>query len=77
MLNIDKRLIPISSKTPNYIGELTRDCDTYITIHETSLGTDYASDDRKISYYANRLLNPPEGVNKRIGYHFIVSDTQK
>ena len=76
MLNIENRIIPISSDLPNYIGEIQRNSTTYITIHETSLGTGFASDDRTIDYYENRLLNPPEGIDRRLGFHFIVSDTQ-
>lgn len=76
MLNVENKMIPISRETPNYIGEIERNSKTFITIHETSIGTDFAPDNRTISYYEDKLLNPPAGIDQRVGFHFMVSDTQ-
>jgi len=57
------------------LGTISRGENTYITIHETSQGLGFASDDRTIEYYYNSLLNPPPG-REHIGYHFIVDDLQ-
>lgn len=70
--NIENRLLPKDS--PNFLDVIYRDSNSFITIHETSLGTGFATADRTIDYYENRLKNPPEGVNPKIGYHFIVDD---
>lgn len=71
-MNIENRIIPPSA---NYLGEIERNCNTYITIHESSEGTDFAPADRTLEYYENKLLNPPKGL-ELIGYHFMVSDTR-
>lgn len=59
----------------NYLGKIVRNEGTYITIHESSDGLQYAQDNRTLSYYEDKLRNPPKGLEK-IGYHFMVSDTQ-
>lgn len=72
MLNIENRIVP----TLPGIGEIERNSDTFITIHETSLGTDFAPDDRTIDYYENKLLHPPKGYDTKIIFHFMVSDAE-
>lgn len=69
-MNIEKRILPVGD---NYLGTIERNSETYITIHESSLGTGFATPDRTIDYYENQLRNPPKGLEK-IGYHFMVSD---
>ena len=69
MMHIENRILPYG---PNFLGTIERNSETYITIHESSDGTGFATPDRTIEYYENRLKNPPEGVNSKIGYHFMV-----
>lgn len=69
MMHIENRIIPYG---PNFLGTIERNSETYITIHESSLGTGFATADRTLDYYENRLKHPPEGVNPKIGYHFMV-----
>lgn len=50
---------------------------TYITIHESSLGLGTTPADRTIDYYENRLLNPDRLKGEHeLGYHFMVSDKE-
>ncbi len=69
-MNIENRILPFG---PNYLGNIVRNSETFITIHETSEGTDFAPENRTIEYYEDRLKNPPKGL-EQIGYHFLVSD---
>ena len=71
MMHIENRIIPYG---PNFLGTIERNNETYITIHESSLGTGFATADRTIEYYENRLLHPPVDANPKIGYHFMVDD---
>lgn len=50
----------------------------FITIHETSVGTDKAPANRTIEYYANVLEHPElvEGRDPRIGFHFLCGDDE-
>ena len=73
MMHIEKRILPYG---PNFLGTIDRNRETYITIHESSDGTGFATSDRTIEYYEKRLKNPPEGVDKRIGYHFMLDDSR-
>ena len=73
MMHIENRILPYG---PNFLGTIERNSETYITIHESSDGTGFATADRTIEYYENRLKNPPEGVDKRIGYHFMLDDSR-
>lgn len=73
MMHIEKRILPYG---PNFLGTIERNSETYITIHESSDGTGFATSDRTIEYYENRLKNPPDGVDKRIGYHFMLDDSR-
>lgn len=72
MMHIENRILPFGT---NYLGEITRNSETFITIHESSDGTGFATPDRTIEYYENRLLNPPQGLEK-IGYHFMLDDSR-
>lgn len=50
---------------------------TYITIHEASLGLGTTPADRTIDYYENKLLNPNRMKGEHeLGYHFMVSDEE-
>lgn len=49
---------------------------TYITIHEASLGLGKTPADRTIGYYEKKLLNPPKDGTEKLGYHFMVSDQE-
>ena len=68
---IENRILP---PRENYLGEISRNTNTFITIHESSDGTGYAEDNRTLEYYENRLRNPPKGL-EQIGCHFFVSDS--
>lgn len=70
LMHVENRIIPEGS---NYLGKIERNCDTFITIHESSLGTGLATPDRTIDYYEGQLLNPPAGREK-VGYHFMCDD---
>ena len=72
-MHIENRILPYGS---NYLGTIERNNETFITIHESSDGTGVATADRTLEYYENRLKNPPAGVDKRIGYHFMVDDSR-
>lgn len=67
---IENRILPPGT---NYLGEIERNENTFITIHESSIGLGFADDNRTFEYYENRLRHPPEG-QERIGYHFMVGD---
>ena len=73
MIHIENRIIPYG---PNFLGKITRNEKTFITIHESSIGTEFAPSNRTIEYYENRITNPPDGANPQIGYHFMVSDSR-
>lgn len=67
---IESRILP---PRENYLGEIVRNENTFITIHESSIGLGFAEDNRTLEYYENRLRHPPKG-QERIGYHFMASD---
>ena len=69
---IENRILP---PRENYLGEISRNESTFITIHESSDGLGYAEDNRTLEYYEDKLLHPPKGL-ERIGYHFMVSDSR-
>lgn len=56
---------------------IERGSQTYITIHEASLGLGTTPADRTIKYYENKLLNPDRLKGEHeLGYHFMVSDEE-
>lgn len=73
MMHIENRILPYG---PNYLGTIERNSETYITIHESSDGTEPSPADHTIEFYENRLKNPPAGMDKRIGYHFMLDDSR-
>ena len=68
--NFMQLLIPYGSQ--NRTGKLMRG-PRFITIHETSLGTQNEPAEKDVNYYIDKIMNPPSG-QEFIGYHYLVSD---
>lgn len=66
--------ILVPSGATNRIGKFMEG-PSYITIHETSLGTNPEPAHHDVIYYKNLIMNPSEG-REFIGYHYLVSDSE-
>lgn len=68
--NFVEMLIPLGSW--NRTGKLMRAV-RFVTIHETSLGTQIEPAEKDMQYYINQVMHPPDG-REFVGYHYLVTD---
>lgn len=67
-----ERLVPLGAT--NRTGKFLEG-PFFVTIHETSLGTNIEPAYKDVNHYINMVMNPPKGMEP-IGYHYLVSDSE-